>query len=336
VILEAHPRVGDAWRSRWDSLRLFTPAERDGLPGMPFPAPAWSFPTKDQMAQYLERYAAAFDLPVRTGVRVMRLGRVGARFVIETDGDAYEAENVVVATGPSRAPKIPDFALDLDARIVQLHSSEYLNPAQLKPGSVLIVGARNSGAEIALDVAPTHRTSLAGNYWRAPGGPSRSRIMSFFVYPLVTHLLTIDTPIGRRAHNARGGGGGDPVERVTRKQLSAVGVTLVPRVERVMNGRPVLADGSTPDVANVIWCTGFRPGLEWIDLPIHDARGEARQVRGVVPDVPGVYFVGRPFQYAILSATVNGVGRDADYVAKHIGKRMALRSAQVRIESALA
>jgi putative flavoprotein involved in K+ transport len=336
VMLEAGARVGDSWRSRWDSLRLFTPSEANGLPGMRFPARRWTFPTKDEMADFLERYAAAFDLPVRTRTSVTRLGRSADGFVVETAGDVtYEADNVVVTTGANRTPKIPDFALELDARTLQIHSSEYRSPAQLRPGAVLIVGARNSGAEIAVDVAPTRRVLLSGHYWRAPGGPSRSPILNLIMYPVLRHLITIDTPLGRRARASRGpGGGGEPVERVTLKQLDAAGVTRVPRVERIEDGRPVLADGSSPEVANVIWCTGYRPGLEWIDLPIHDERGEARQVRGVAVDVPGLYFVGRPFQYAPLSAAVAGVGRDAGYVAKQIRKRTAMRSAKVQAESA--
>jgi putative flavoprotein involved in K+ transport len=325
IILDERARVGDSWRTRWDSPRLFTPSEADGLPGMRFPARRWTFPTKDEMALFLERYAAAFDLPVRTGVRVTRLARAGDCFVIETGDVMYQAESVVIATGANRAPKIPDFALDLDARTLQLHSSEYHNPAQLRPGAVLIVGARNSGAEIALDIASTHRTLLSGHYWRAPGGPSRSPILNLLMYPILMYLVTIDTPLGRKARAGRGpGGGGEPVERVTLKQLAAAGVTIVPRVERVAERRPVLADGTVPDVANIIWCTGYRPGLGWIDLPIHDDRGEARQVRGVSTDVPGLYFVGRPFQYAPLSAAVAGVGRDAGYVVKQIVKRATI------------
>jgi putative flavoprotein involved in K+ transport len=330
VILEAHARIGDSWRKRWDSLRLFTPTELNNLPGFAFPARHWTFPTKDEMADYLERYAAMFDLPVRTDVHVQRLTRNGQRFVIETETTTYEADNVIIATGADRAPRIPDFALDLDPRILQLHSSEYRNPAMLRPGGVLIVGAGNSGAEIALDVARTHRTWLAGRYRRSPGGPSRSRIANFFVKPILLHVLTIDTPIGRRVRGAiRKGGGGAPVERVTLKALAAANVELVPRMDHVQDGRPALADGRVADAANVIWCTGFAPGLEWIDLPIHDERGEARHVRGVVPDVPGLYFVGRPFQYAFISAAVGGVGRDAGYVAKQIVKRAATRAQEV-------
>ncbi len=162
VILDAHDRIGDAWRQRWDSLRLFTPAGYNGLPGVPFPGEAHSFPTKDEVADYLEAYATRFDLPVRTGVRVNRLTKEGDRFVVAAGDHRFEAEQVVVATGAYQTPRVPDFASDLDPTIVQIHSTEYQDPCQLREGGVLVVGAGNSGAEIALEVSRSHPTWLSG------------------------------------------------------------------------------------------------------------------------------------------------------------------------------
>lgn len=162
MILDANERVGDAWRKRWDSLRLFTPARYSGLPGMPFPGPAHSFPTKDEVADYLEAYATRFDLPVRTGTRVDRLSRNGDGFAVAAGDLQFEAENVVVAMATDQLPWVPPFAPELDPGVVQLHSRDYRNPAQLQEGDVLVVGAGNSGAEIALDVASGHRTCLSG------------------------------------------------------------------------------------------------------------------------------------------------------------------------------
>jgi Pyridine nucleotide-disulphide oxidoreductase len=164
VILDANQRIGDAWRVRWNSLRLFTPARYNGLPGWPFPAPAWSFPAKDEMAGYLEAYAARFELPVRTGVRVDRLSREGDRYVVAAGKHRYEADHVVVAAGAYQRPRIPAFAAELDPGIVQLHSSQYRDPSQLQEGGVLVVGAANSGAEIALELSRTHRTWLSGRH----------------------------------------------------------------------------------------------------------------------------------------------------------------------------
>lgn len=334
LILDANARVGDAWRKRWDSLRLFTPAELNGLPGYKFPARNWTFPTKDDMADFLESYAKRFQLPVRTGTRVERLSKSGDRFVVETAQTTFEADTVVVASGAYQARRIPDFALELEPRIMQLHSSEYRNPAQLRPGAVLIVGAGNSGCEIAMDVARTHKTFLAGRYQRSPGGPSRHPIMNLIAMPVLLHLLTIDTPVGRKARRAEHGG--TPVERVTLKMLAAADVELVGRVEAVREGRPVLADGAMPDVTNVIWCTGFAAGLDWIDLPIHDEHGQPREVRGVSTDVPGLYFVGRPFQYALISESVGGSARDSGYIAKQIIRRATTRTSEIAASPARA
>jgi putative flavoprotein involved in K+ transport len=144
TILDAHARVGDSWRTRWDSLRLFTPAKYDGLPGWRFPGPRWSFPAKDELADYFEAYAARFELPVQTGVRVDRLGKERGRFVVESEQLRVEADHVVVATGAHKTPRVPPFASELGDGILQLHSSEYLRPAQLAAGPTLVVGAPTS------------------------------------------------------------------------------------------------------------------------------------------------------------------------------------------------
>jgi len=164
VILDANERIGDAWRKRWDSLRLFSAAGYDGLQGMPFPGRRCSFPTKDEMADYLEACAARFDLPVRTGVRVDGLSRDGSRYMLTAGDLRLEADRVVVASGACQTPRVPPFAQQLDPGIVQLHSSRYQNPAQLREGGVLVVDAGNSGAEIALEVSRTHPTWLSGSH----------------------------------------------------------------------------------------------------------------------------------------------------------------------------
>lgn len=319
VILDTNERVGDAWRKRWDSLRVFSPARLDGLPGRPFPVSGWYFPTKDELADYLEDYAAHFDLPVRTGVRVTRVSKPDQRFIVESAHGRFEADHVVIASGHEHTPSIPDFARDLDPRINQLHSSEYRRPSQLT-GPTLVVGAGNSGAEIALDLSRTHPTLLSGRLRRAPVGPSRSPLMTALIWPIVSHVLTIDTPIGRRIRSkmlhAKA-----PVERITEKALAAAGVERVPRAIGVRNGSPLLEDGRVIDVANVVWCTGYRTALEWIDLPIFDEDGEPLQKRGVVETTPGLYFVGRWFQYAFTSLLIGGVGRDAGYIARQIVAR---------------
>ncbi|HEX6400160.1 MAG TPA: NAD(P)-binding domain-containing protein [Actinomycetota bacterium] len=324
VILDAHERVGDAWRTRWDSLRLFTPARYDGLPGFRFPAAGWSFPTKDEMADYLEAYAERFGLDVRTGNHVLGLARAGNRFVLTTEYGRFEAENVVVATGAHRVPRLPTFATELDPSIVQLHSREYRRPSQLQEGGVLLVGAGNSGADIALEVVQTHATWLAGK--ESGHIPVRIERSGKYFFVLIRsfghHVLTERTPFGRRAlRKIRGKA--DPLIRVKPKDLLAAGVERVARVVGVRDGLPMLEGGRTLDVTNVIWCTGFRTDFSWIDLPIFGDDGEPMHHRGVVPSEPGLYFIGLPFQYSKSSDVLPGIGRDHAYVAERIAERTA-------------
>jgi putative flavoprotein involved in K+ transport len=107
VVLEAGPEVGHIWRSRWDSLKLFTPAQYDALPGMAFPAPADTYPTKEPVADYLQAYVAAFNLPVRLNARVTRLSKTDDGFEVQTADQSFQARQVVVATGPFQVPFVP-------------------------------------------------------------------------------------------------------------------------------------------------------------------------------------------------------------------------------------
>jgi len=325
VILDANARTGDSWRARWDSLRLFTPAVFDGLDGMPFPAPPFTFPAKDEMADYLEAYATRFALPVRHGVRVDRLTREGDTYVVRAGSKVFEAPQVVVAMANYQAPRVPAFAGELDPRIVQLHSRDYRNPAQLRDGGVLLVGAGNSGAEIALELARHRRVFMAGRDtgsvpFRIDGRAARLFLTRFVLRFLFHRVLTVGTPLGRKARPAVISRGG-PLIRTKPRDLAAAGVERVPRVEGVQDGRPRLADGRVLDVANVVWCTGFHPGFSWIELPVLDASGEPVQERGIVPGEPGLYFVGQHFLYAFSSAMIHGVGRDAARVAAVVVSR---------------
>jgi putative flavoprotein involved in K+ transport len=330
VILDASARVGDAWRKRWDSLRLFTPARYDGLVGMPFPAPPFSFPTKDEMADYLESYAKRFALPVRTGVRVDRLRREGDLFVVTAGARRFEAPQVVVAMSSYQKPRIPAFARELDPKIIQLHSSAYRNPSQLQEGGVLVVGAGNSGAEIAIDLAGSHPTWLAGRDtghipFRVGSLAARLFLLRVVLRFVFHRVLTVDTPLGRKARPKMLSAGG-PLIRTRPRELDAAGVRRAPRVVGARDGKPVLEDGRVlNDVTNVIWSTGFDAGLSWIDLPIFDGNGEPRQVRGVVQSEPGLYFVGLKFLYSFSSSMVHGIARDAKRVAEALARRLPAR-----------
>jgi putative flavoprotein involved in K+ transport len=322
LILDASERIGDSWRKRWDSLRVFTPARYDGLPGWPFPAPARSFPTKDQVADYLEAYAARFDLAVRSGVRVDRLTKEGKRYVVTAGDHRFEAENVVVASGVYQKPKVPAFAVELDPAIVQMHSAEYRGPHQLREGGVLVVGAGNSGAEIALEASREHQTWLSGrDTGQEPTRPGSvpDRVLMPALWFIVTRVLTVKTPIGRmveRKFRDRG----IPLARVKKKDIAVAGIERAPRSVGSRDGLPVLDDGRVLEVGNVIWSTGFTYDFRWIDLPAFDEHGHPVHDRGVVASEPGLYFVGLVFLYSLSSALIGGVGRDAEYVARHIAE----------------
>jgi putative flavoprotein involved in K+ transport len=322
VILEANARIGDVWRRRWDSLRLFTPAKFSGLDGMPFPAPPNSFPTKDAMADYLEAYARRFDLPVRCGVRVERVSRQGDGFLVLTPGRRYEARHVVIAMANHQQPRVPPFAGELDPGIVQLHSMDYRRPSQLQDGSLLIVGAGNSGSEIAIESARRHETWMAGRGtgavpFRIEGFAGRALLVRLVLRVLFHRVLTIATPIGRKVRPNMLHGGG-PLIRVKPRDLAARGVRRVPKVVGVRNGLPQLEDGRVLDVKNVVWCTGFHPGFSWIDLPVFGPDGLPRHEGGLVTQEPGLYFVGLHFLYALSSEMIHGVGRDAERAAIRI------------------
>ena len=314
VILESNQRVGDSWRCRWDSLRLFTPARFDGLVGMPFPAAPHTFPTKDEMADYLEAYAARFDLPVRTGVKVDRLSRDGNTYTASAGNLQFEAEHIVVAMSDYQRSRVPSFAHELDPEIVQLHCADYRNLSQLRPGGVLVVGAGNSGADLALEAARGgHRTWMSGRDvghvpFRIEGLASRLMLLRLVLRGVFHRVLTVNTPMGRSVRRKLLSMGG-PLIRVKPKDLESAGVERVGRMTGVQDGQPLLEDGRVLNVANVLWCTGFYPGFSWINLPIFGEAGRPIQQRGVVVKEPGLYFVGLMFLYAASSVMIHGVSR---------------------------
>ncbi|HSE02049.1 MAG TPA: NAD(P)/FAD-dependent oxidoreductase [Burkholderiales bacterium] len=321
VILDENDRVGAAWRNRWDSLRLFTPGRYNGLPGMPFPGSPGAYPTKDETADYLDAYARAFELPVRTGVKVDRLAKTGDRFEVTCGQQALSAENVVVATGAFNNPRVPSFARELDQSIVQLHSKEYRNPSQIQKGAVLVVGAGNSGAEIAMELAPHHQTWLSGpdtGQEPARAGTRLDHLLTPMMWFVATRL-TVKTALGRKLRDhfldpPRG----IPLGRVRRKDFAPAGIERVPRMTGVKNGNPILENGRVLEVSNVIWCTGYAPNYNWIDLSLPSHNGLPIHDRGIVDACPGLYFIGLLFLYSLSSALVGGVGRDAEHIVDHI------------------
>jgi putative flavoprotein involved in K+ transport len=325
VILDAGKRVGDQWRQRWDSLRLFTPAQFAGLDGMTFPAPPHYFPTKDEMANFLERYALRFELPVQSSTRVERVSRHGNGYLVSAGSRRFEAENVIIAMANYQRPRIPPFANELNPNIVQIHSFDYRNPSQLQAGDVLIVGAGNSGAEIAIETSRTHKTWIAGRDvghvpFHVDGLLARLFLFRIVLRLLFHRILTVATPFGRAVRPKVLHIGG-PLVRTKPKDLAAAGIQRLPRMAGVRQGLPVLEDGRALDVKNIIWCTGFHPGFSWLDLPVFGPNGDPQHERGVVTTQPGLYFVGLHFLYAFSSTMIHGVGRDAERIASHAATR---------------
>ena len=323
TIVAADERVGDTWRNRWDSLRLFTPAFYNNLPGMDFPADyPGHFPTKDEVADYLEGYAERFDLPVELETRVTNLRQSDGDpgFVLTTDSGEITADHVVVATGAYDEPAIPEVAEEVPDEVFMCHSREYRNPSQLQEGDVLVVGAGNSGTQIATELANVDGT---GTVWLV--GPDRGTLprtilgRDFYRWAGPTILKVRRTSfIGQRLYD-RMASQGDPVFSDEYEAMEAAGVERITGyITAVADGRPAMADGETFDVSNIVWCTGFRPGFDWIDLEVFDEDGHPRHERGVVTDCPGLYFVGLQWLYRPNSSLLGGVGQDAEHVASEI------------------
>jgi putative flavoprotein involved in K+ transport len=321
VILDASERIGDAWRNRWDSLRLFTQARMNGLPGMAFPAPGGEFVGKDEVADFLETYAETMQLPVRSGVRVDALRADGDKYIVETTEGILIARNVIVAMADYQNPKTPPFANDLDPNTIQMHSSDYTNPDQLQDGNVLVVGLGNSGADIAHEVAKGHHTITSGTEKGAIpfaleskfGRTVGTRLVRF----AMVRILNTSTPIGRRVR-PKMLDTGPPLVRIRPKELSEAGVERVARIAGIEEGMPVTTDGVRLDVANVIWCTGYTTGFDWIRLPVFDEEGRPDHTRGIVSTQPGLYFVGLYFLHAVWSETITGVQPDVQHVVDHL------------------
>ena len=322
IILDKNSQIGDAWRCRWESLRLFTPSQFDSLPGMAFPTPKNYFPSKDEVAEYLEEYARQFNLPVRHNVNVESLRRTDHGYQITAGTVSFSAMNVIIATGPFQLPYTPSFTSQLDPGIFQIHSSSYFNSKQIPVKSVLVVGAGNSGAEIALELSKTGKQVwLSGrDVGRVPANSTLGKLFDGrLIWWFMTHVLTVDTPIGRKmqagvVHH------GTPLGRAQRDEIAGAGIILTTSISGVQSGKPQLDDGRILPVEGVIWATGFQPDYRWINLPMFDDRGYPLHSRGVTKGAPDLYFVGLPFQTGLSSSLLGGVGKDAEYIAAQVSR----------------
>jgi putative flavoprotein involved in K+ transport len=313
-IVDAAPEIGHSWRSRWDSLRLFSPAEYDALPGLPFPAPAGTHPGKDEVADYLRGYAEHFDLPVRLSSPVTRVHNDAGLFTVSMPTGTIRARQVVVSTGPFQTPYVPSLSADAASRVQQMHSAAYRNPAQIPSGvRVLVVGAANSGLQIAAELAATHAVTVAVGS-RSPELPQRilGRDLFFWLSKVGFFTLPADSRLGRRLRSR-----GDLVIGSRSSELRRHGVRFAPRLVGFTGRTARFADGATAGVDAVVWATGYRADYSWLHVPGVVVDGAVRQREGVT-DVPGLYFLGLPWQTSRGSALLGFVGRDAARLAERM------------------
>jgi len=324
LVLEAAGELGHTWRTRWESLRLFTPAEHDALPGRPFPAPAGSYPGKEAVADYLRDYAAAFDLPMELNAQVTGLRRPESGFQVNTADRTYTARQVIVATGPFQTPFVPPLAAGLDDSVIQVHSADYRSPDALPEGPALVVGGGNSGFQIAEELAGTRpvELSIGASY---PALPQRvlGRDLFWWLTRVGFMRVTVGSRLGRRVE-AR-----ETLIGTGRRGLQRAGVRFRPRLVDAAGRTVRFADGTSREVAVVVWATGYRPDYSWIEVPGVLRDGQVLHARGVT-EVPGLYFLGLPWQHTRGSALLGFVADDAAHVTAEVARTAAaMNSAHV-------
>ena len=324
-IVEAAEEIGTVWRSRWDSLRLFTAAQYNSLPGMDFPAAADTYPGKHQVADFLQAYAGRFDLPVRLNTRVESLRVVDGGYLAETNHGTLAARNVVVATGPFQVPHLPPIAGRLGAEVAQMHSSDYRTPEEIVKGPVLLVGGGNTGFQIAEELSGWHEVHLSIGSRQTPL-PQRLLGRDLFWYLEATGLIrkSIDTRIGRRLSGRETLIGSSP--RGLRRRH---GVTLHGRAVEASGSTVSFSDGTQLDAGTVIWATGFKSDYSWIEVPVLDQNGRPVHRRGVT-ESPGLYFLGLSWQHTRGSALLGWVQDDAEFIAGQISASSPALPAETR------
>lgn len=329
VILDAGSEIGHVWRSRWDSLTLFTPAQYSGLPGMAFPLPKDTYPSKDDVASYLQAYVSAFDLPVRLNAKVTSVNQRDGAYVVATADEGFSASQVVVATGPFQVPFVPPVAGDLDEAVFQVHSADYRNPAQLPEGGhVLVVGGGNSGFQIAEELAATREVDLAVGK-RVLSLPQRllGKDLFWWLSGIRFMKVSTDSRLGRKLAKR------DVLIGSSPRGLQHSGVTLKKRLRSAVGRRAAFDDGSEQDIDAIVWATGYRSDFSWIDVPgVRDESGGIIHQRGVT-DAPGVFFIGLTWQYTRGSALIGFVGDDAAFIAGRVDSHLENRAGLVGTDS---
>jgi putative flavoprotein involved in K+ transport len=320
AILEAGEEPGGSWPGYYESLTLFSPSRYSGLPGMPFPGPPERYPTRDEVTAYLRRYAEAFGLPVLTGERVLRAERAGAGFrMLTAAGGEYQARTLIAATGSFARPHRPRFPGQEAFRGRILHAAEYRNPKPFRGKRVVVVGAGNSAVQIAHELAGVAQTTLAT---RAPLRFEPQTILGRDVHFWLSVSGLDRLPLGRLFEVSEPGGVVD--DGTYAAAVRSGRPDRRPVFSRFMEGGVVWDDGSEEAVDAVVLATGYGPNLGYLGpLGALRADGRPNQRGGVSRAVAGLYFVGLPFQTAFASATLRGVGSDAELVVARVRRHVA-------------
>ncbi|MEK4661496.1 NAD(P)/FAD-dependent oxidoreductase [Priestia sp. FSL H7-0729] len=320
LIVDAASSVGESWRKRYDSLRLFTPRMYDGLPGMPLSGNENDLPSKDEIADYFESYTEQMHLPIKLNCLISRLSKQDEVYYAETNDGIIEARNIIVATGPFQSKNVPHFANSLSESVIQLHSSEYQNISQLLPGRTVVVGGGNSGAQIAVELTSDEQQtvyiSIARNITFRPLHIMKRSIFWYFE-KLGILRASADRMVGKWLRNQP-----ECVYGYELKELMIQGkVNMHPRAINAIDDRILYEDGSETTIDNVIWATGFKRNDNWIDIhTAFDSKGEIIHERGVSP-VAGLYYVGLPWQTSRGSALLGWVKYDAQKIVSHVIQR---------------
>ncbi|MGN7454203.1 flavin-containing monooxygenase [Paenibacillus pasadenensis] len=315
IIVDGSSRVGDSWRNRYDSLLLFTPKGYSELPGLSFPGKKEQLPNKNETADYLETYASNFQLPLHLNTSVISLNKSNGLFYITTNKEDYIARHVIIATGPFHKEAIPDIASKISTDVKQIHSASYKNPEQLSEGDTLVVGAGNSGTQIAVEISKHRKVYLSSGH-RPLLLPLHIGGKNIFYWFDKLGILkaTAHSFIGKKIQSRP-----DPIFGFElKKRIKASAITLVPRTIDAKNKSIIFSDGSQREFTNIIWSTGFKPDYKWLELShVINERGAIKHERGITPE-SGLYIVGMPWQHRRTSALIGGVGLDAQHVVNEI------------------
>ncbi|WFB60148.1 NAD(P)/FAD-dependent oxidoreductase [Paenibacillus sp. BR1-192] len=315
LMLDRGSEAGEVWKTRYDSLKLFTPRTHSALYGMTLEGEPHGFPDKDEVASYLKSYAARFRLPIQFATNVTSVRKEGGMFIVDTDRKSFHTKALIIATGPFQQTRIPAFAASVPGDVLQLHSSEYKRPSQLQEGDVLVVGGGNSGAQIAVELSGDRETYLA------LGQPPRylpmalwGKGMFWWLDRLGVLSASSSSWVGRKLR-----GMGDPIFGYELKQAVKCGkVVLKTRAVGAGASGMRFEDGTALKVRNIVWATGFAAGYDWLHIEqALDRKKALIHTRGISP-VKGLYYVGLPWQTHRGSALLAGVSRDAREIVQAI------------------